>query len=117
MIPLPFLAIPNPPVCPNTIINATGTFFFHCVYKYLSPMPLDIRYWWYGFTVMLIIMSAVDGFAVQRGVIVGSTTFIYLTFIGLFIGGIIATIMGIMSWILPFTILILLILYVWRTRS
>lgn len=111
------LAIPAPPVCPSTIVNATGTFYWKCIFKYIPPQPLDIRYWWAGFTVTLIIAFLILGFAVSRGIAIGSTPFIYIMLIGLFVGSLVATLLTIMTWILPVTIFVALIGYAWRTRS
>lgn len=105
------------PACPSTIINGSGTYYFHCVVRYVPPQALDIRYWYFGFFVIMLFVFLIDGFAIQNGVQIGSDTFIYLTLIGLFIGGLMATLLDVMSWIMPVTMVLILVVYTWRTRS
>jgi len=66
---------------------------------------------------MLVVAFMLLGISVKFGVTVGSHIFIYLAMLGLFLGSMLSVLLNIMSWVFPVTIVIVLVVYIWRTRS
>lgn len=84
----------------------------------IPPTFFDVHYWLYA----LIVIGCVTAFFLgilntQSKVVINADSFIITTFIGAFVGSVIALLLNIIPWIISVAIALGLILYMWRGRG
>ena len=84
----------------------------------VSPTVFDVHYWYFGVTVNLIILCIIVGYYMQNAKTeIGSSSFIFVTLLGAFLGSIVSLFMNVYPWEVPAVIFGLLIIYIVRQRG
>lgn len=84
----------------------------------VPPTVFQVQYWYFGVTVNLIILCLIVGFYMANAKVeIGSSSFIFVTLLGAFLGSIVSLLMNVYPWEVPAVIFALLIIYIIRLRG